>query len=1175
MRVQESARGLVLLVSIYLVTGQAVGVVLFTEDFETGALAWVMESPWAITTENAHGGTHSLTDSPGTLYENNLDKSVTVPIDLSGSNRPLLSFWHRYDFQENADYGYVEVSADEGKTWTALFFITGNSETQWFREEIDLSSYFNRRIHLRFRITTDSSVNQDGWFVDDVEVSENNAVIPFPFLDDMETSASDANWVASSWRRIDGDGHDSDHCWARRWHGRGDMSTELVLRGTMDFRRATNPRLSFWHRGSWVGSVFASGDGGHTWAQIYQSWLPGEWGRAQLDLSPFCGVSGVLVKFVLGYDYWHLDDVLISDAPAKALLNPVSQVEEHSITLCWSESMDSDFASYRIYRSPNADMSGAQEIAMIVDRATTCYVDKDLIYAGRWYYYRVYVLDTEELWSDGSNIQSAETTVGTEVLQFPFIEDMESGDTWGNDLPWGLTDDDSHSGTYCWTDSPGTSYDNSVDRSLTTVVDLSGSERPLLSFWHRYNLEENRDYGYVEVSTDKGATWKALFFVTGYSATEWFKEEVDLRPYANSQIRLRFRIITDGSGTYDGWYIDDVEVSENNAATAVPFSDDAETSASEDNWIASSWRRIPTGGHNSPHCWARPSMASRGDDCVTELVLRGKLDLTAASNPQFSFWHRKSYCNASVHVSPDGGDSWNWVYGSYNPNEWSPVRVDLSPYVGLPEVLLKFVIAGGGDWYVDDVIVSDAPTSVSLDPISQVTEHSITLCWSPNTDSDFASYRIYRSVNSDMSGAQEIARITDWATTCYMDRDLIYAGRWYYYRVYVVDTQDLWSEGSYVRGAQTELGAHELAFPFADDMESGDTWGNDLPWGLTDVISHSGAYSWTDSPGKPYDNNMDRSLTTVVNLSGSNRPLLSFWHRYNLEKDKDYGYFEVSTDEGATWNSLFFVTGYSGAKWFKEEIDLSPYTGSRIRLRFRIITDASGKYDGWYVDDVELFENNATTTIPFLDGAETSASDSKWVPSSWRRIPTDGHDSAQCWAREGPAQCSPELVLRGTLDFRAVSKPRLSFWHHKTYGGNGQVSVSSDGGHTWNTVYTADSWSGWTEWRKVDVDLSAYEGRSNLAAKFVMPGANWYIDDVEIAGEIIRPPAALISVEGGIVTLSWAPFGDTGSYTIEWSEDLNAWTPELGMPISETTWAVGWIETYPKWRFWRVSATNQ
>jgi len=77
-----------------------------------------------------------------------------------------------------------------------------------------------------------------------------------------------------------------------------------------------------------------------------------------------------------------------------------------------------------------------------------------------------------------------------------------------------------------------------------------------------------------------------------------------------------------------------------------------------------------------------------------------------------------------------------------------------------------------------------------------------------------------------------------------------------------------------------------------------------------------------------------------------------------------------------------------------------------------------------------------------------------------------------------------------------------------------------------------------------------------------------------ISGLDIGPPVLTISIVGGAVTLSWKPFG-TGSYTIEWSDDLRAWTPEVGMPITETTWPVGWIETFPKWRFWRVSSPQR
>jgi len=1171
-------RSLLSAVTIFCCGGDVFGTTFFSEDFESGAPDWTLDPPWGVTTDQVHGGANSLTDSPGGAYQNSVDKKAAVPINLLGGNRPLLSFWHRYNLEEGKDYGYVEVSKDDGASWQCLFFVTGNSAAKWLQAQIDLSPYANKEIRLRFRIVSDGSGVFDGWYIDDVEVSENEAITAFPFSDDAETPTSDDKWIASSWGRIATDGHDSLHCWFRPPMGRSDVSTGLVLKGTMDFGAATNPQLSFWHHkpGYW-GFIYISIDGGQNWTEIYRNqdnWA--DWRRTQLSLFPYTGEASVVIKFAMpNSNGWYIDDIVIGDAPENVYLEPLSDIGEHSMTLTWSENADSDFASYRIYRSFNSDMSSAEQIATITDQATTTYTDSDLIYAWRWYYYRIYVVDTEGLWNlQGSNVQGAKTLLGAVAHGCPFTDDMESGDTWGNDTPWGLTDTASHSASHSWTDSPGTSYEDNMDRSLTTSVDLSACNRPLLSFWNRYNLEDGKDYGYVEVSKDDGASWQCLFFVTGNSIGRWFKEEIDLGAYAYRQIQVRFRIVTDASGRFDGWYIDDVEVSENLASTPLPFSDNAETSASDDKWIVSSWERIATDGHNSPRCWFRPPMGRSA--MSTELALRGTVDFSDAINPQLSFWHHKPGYWGFIYISIDGGQNWTEIYRNQdNWADWRRTQLDLSPYMGQPFVVVKFAMPNSNGWSIDDVVISDAPENVYLEPLSDIGEHSMTLTWDENADSDFASYRIYRSFSSDMTNAEEIATITDQATTTYTDSDLIYAARWYYYRIYVVDTEGLWNlQGSNIQGGRTLAGSEVHALPFTDDMESGDTWGNDTPWGLTGTASHSGSYSWTDSPGRSYENNMDRSLTTVIDLGGSNRPLLSFWNRYNLEEGKDYGYVEVSKDAGANWSCLFFITGNSAGRWLKEEVDLSPYANTETYVRFRIVTDASGVFDGWYIDDVEVLENTATTLFPFSDDAETPDSDSKWIASSWERIATDGHDSSHCWFRPpmGRSAMSTELVLRGTIDLTHVLNPQLSFWHHKP-GYWGFIYLSIDGGQSWREIYRNQD--NWADWRKAQVDLSPYMGEYNVVIKFAMPNSNgWYIDDIEITGEFTGPPELQISVEDGSATLSWTPFG-TGSYTVEWSEDLQVWTPEAGMPITDTLLPVGDIAGFGKWRFWRVSAPAQ
>ena len=49
--------------------------------------------------------------------------TLTNPIDLSSYTNPKLTFWTKYDIENNWDYGQVEISTNNGATWMPL---TGN-----------------------------------------------------------------------------------------------------------------------------------------------------------------------------------------------------------------------------------------------------------------------------------------------------------------------------------------------------------------------------------------------------------------------------------------------------------------------------------------------------------------------------------------------------------------------------------------------------------------------------------------------------------------------------------------------------------------------------------------------------------------------------------------------------------------------------------------------------------------------------------------------------------------------------------------------------------------------------------------------------------------------------------------------------------------------------------------
>ena len=142
-------------------------------------------------------------------------------------------------------------------------------------------------------------------------------------------------------------------------------------------------------------------------------------------------------------------------------------------------------------------------------------------------------------------------------------DDMESGGgNWDAESPWALITSDSHSATTCWTDSPGGNYDNNKKKELDlTEIDLSGASQATLSFWHRGITYNSGDKAKVQIR-HKVLGWHAWTTIKTYSGdfNTWRQETVDISSYLDDDVIIRFQMDTDGSGTADGWYIDDVTV---------------------------------------------------------------------------------------------------------------------------------------------------------------------------------------------------------------------------------------------------------------------------------------------------------------------------------------------------------------------------------------------------------------------------------------------------------------------------------------------------------------------------------------------------------------------------------------------------------------------------------------
>ena len=132
---------------------------------------------------------------------------------------------------------------------------------------------------------------------------------------------------------------------------------------------------------------------------------------------------------------------------------------------------------------------------------------------------------------------------------------------------------------------------------------------------------------------------------------------------------------------------------------------------------------------------------------------------------------------------------------------------------------------------------------------------------------------------------------------------------------------------------------------------------------------HSGRAMWWSDRA----DDLNSTLTRTMDLRGATAPKLSYWTWYEIEKDYDYAYVVVSTDGGARWTTLAtpnttrddpngsnLGNGYtdnSGGRiptWIQQEVDLSPYAGKEIQLRFEYVTDAALNLHGMAIDDIAI-----------------------------------------------------------------------------------------------------------------------------------------------------------------------------------------------------------------------------
>ncbi len=149
--------------------------VIFSDDAGGGMGNWMtggsVGGAWGTTGMTYQSPTKSFTDSPSGNYAKLCDlRMATVPsFNLTEYPVVHLNFWQKYTTQMYHDYCDVEVSTNSGAKWITVDHYAGTNDT-WHEKTIDLSKWAGGKnnVKFRFRLTSNDTIHQDGWYVDDI-----------------------------------------------------------------------------------------------------------------------------------------------------------------------------------------------------------------------------------------------------------------------------------------------------------------------------------------------------------------------------------------------------------------------------------------------------------------------------------------------------------------------------------------------------------------------------------------------------------------------------------------------------------------------------------------------------------------------------------------------------------------------------------------------------------------------------------------------------------------------------------------------------------------------------------------------------------------------------------------------------------------------------------------------
>ena len=1068
---QVSRRFVVL--SVVLFRTVLAGAYPVQESFDTGLGAWTGAGLWDVTTARFSSPPQCATDSPGRFYLNDSDMSLTraTPINLSAAVHPVLVFRHQHMLEEGYDFARVEASVNGGVDWTVLAVYTG-ARPDWTREQLSLSAQAGQAaVLLRFRVVTDASVVMDGWYVDDVRVTEAPAA-----PSGLTAAAVSPNRVHLAWTPS----------------GAPAGTGQRIL-------RASAPGVE-WRAAHVVADLPADAS---SFDDITVAPKSAYHYRVMLfDLVDAHALSGeASTATPAGMDYPFLDNA----EAGPMIWTPtgtwaVSDEDAVSTTHAWSDSPGTNYLN-----SVNHSLT----LASVLDLSAA--VEPQLAFLHR------YAL----LAGDSGNVEVSANGGTDWSLLGQFTNGVKGWSLQRYSLAayagqpqvlvrFRLTSDSSGGADGWWIDDIGV-----AERPATVEAPVISN---ITSHTLRLTWAKNADllFSHYRVvrSTASGATVNSTVVteVHDQDATTWVDTGLALdTPY---YYRV-YAVSPYGTCSADG--------TESWARTAnhpLPFADDFEGSLQ--GWTLTGAWSSATG---AVHSGSFALTDSPGTNYMhsQDTWAQTAVNLTGAVWPVLTFWDRYALAGGDwfrLEVSPDGS-SWTPLYGVYHTasrTEWQRQQIDLSPWKGQANLRIRFRVSTDGDpattadgWFVDGVAVAEhVPGGYYTAPLQETFEAGLdrwlAAGWvlDPTQSYEGAACALdgtFERIGPSVSHHLVLNRELDLTGSVNPQVTLWVKARLTYRSWFRVDaSQDggvNWSE----------LGG--IGFSYTSDN----------PWTRqqADLSGYAGrkirlrvrTAASADAPEEEVrvDKLTIEERTPDVTLAPLTPGLKSMdlsWTSSGLGADFQRYEIRRATTAGVAISSPLVAVVTNVAETVLTDTGLS--IGQTYFYRLFVVNR-----NDTYSAGAERSGTTVPIMLPLVDALENTAN---WdINLGW------GADASQAHAgtvsmNESPGgnyEASKDYTMMTAVNLTGAVWPVLTFWDRYALAGGDwlRLEVSPDGS-SWTPLYGVYHTASRTEWQRQQIDLSPWKGQANLRIRFrvstdgdpATTADGWFVDGVAVAEHV-------------------------------------------------------------------------